>query len=418
MEHPITATASFAQFNLSANLLKGLAEMGYATPTPIQAKVIPFVQSGKDLIGSAQTGTGKTGAFCIPLFESLTKDRESLALVLVPTRELAQQIELFWKKFSRYLPDMKCAMLMGGASMYPQIQALQRRPRLIVATPGRLIDHLERRTLNLSKVKTLILDEADRMLDMGFAPQLKFIVRALPQQRQTLLFSATWSNEVDKLSRAYLKNPEKIVVGPVNQAATKIEQSMVTTTAQNKNSALLDEVNKCNGPILVFVRTQARTDRVAKYLHQYGLPVNRIHGGRSQGQRRMALQDFRNGRTRILVATDIASRGIDVSGISQVINYDLPQVAEDYIHRIGRTARAGASGKAVSLVTSEDKGNWNSILRMLKQSGSSMPSNFAQKQEPRVQNKTAEIKPMPPRSQEHRRGHGGGERKFSNHRRY
>jgi ATP-dependent RNA helicase RhlE len=257
--------------------------------------------------------------------------------------------------------------------MRAQFKALSRRPRLIVATPGRLVDHLNRNSALLSKIEILVLDEADRMLDMGFAPQLSRILKQLPTARQTLLLSATWAPELDQLSRAYLRNPEKVTIGKVSQAARDVSQTLVSTTVQKKNDTLLDELNRREGSVLVFARTKSRTDRVARYLADYGVAVNRIHGGRSQGQRNSALSAFRDGQVRVLVATDIAARGIDVTGIAHVVNYDLPQLSEDYIHRIGRTGRAGAKGEAVSLVTPEDRSQWNEISRLLKRTGSQVP---------------------------------------------
>lgn len=367
---------SFQEIQLAPSIGRALCEIGYEVPTPIQAKAIPVILLKRDLIGCAQTGTGKTAAFCIPILARLLRTPEKTGLILAPTRELAQQIEAVWKSLSKFSPEVKCSLLIGGASMQPQIHSLRGKPRLVVATPGRLLDHLNRGTVSLSRAEIMVLDEADRMLDMGFAPQLRQILRFLPKTRQTLLFSATWSREMDQLSTQYLnRDAVRITVGTTSQAASKVEQSSVETTVQKKNETLLDEINQVKGPTLVFARTQVRTDRVARYLSSYGLEVNRIHGGRSQGQRNLALQNFKSGKTRILVATDIAARGIDVPDIAQVINYDLPQLPEDYIHRIGRTARAGASGLAISLLTPEDREKWRQILKLLKNTGSGLPDS-------------------------------------------
>ena len=375
--------STFQDFKLAPPIGKALQAMAYETPTPIQIQAIPAALSRRDVIACAQTGTGKTAAFCIPILVRLLHAPGKTALILVPTRELALQIEGVWNQLSRFSPGMTCTSLIGGKAMQPQIRALEKDPRVIIATPGRLIDHLGQGTLSISRTEILVLDEADRMLDMGFEPQLNQILRFLPKTRQTLLFSATLPANIEQLSNKYLKDPVRISVGAVSQAAPKVAQTVVSTTSHLKNEALLDELNQRKGSILVFARTQARTDRVARYLTQYGVRVNRIHGGRTQGQRNSALLGFRNGQVRILVATDIAARGIDVTHIAHVINYDLPQVAEDYIHRIGRTARAGADGQAISLLTPEDRSQWKEITRLLRRTGSQVPETPAQKTEKR-----------------------------------
>jgi superfamily II DNA/RNA helicase len=364
---------NFQELQLPLPLDRALQALAFVTPTPIQAQAIPVALSRQDLIACAQTGTGKTAAFCIPLAVRLLRAPGKAALVLAPTRELALQIEAFWKDLTRFAPELKCVSLIGGLAMQNQIKGLRGGARLVVATPGRLVDHLSRGTISLSKMEMLVLDEADRMLDMGFAPQLTQILRFLPKARQTLMFSATLPPDIDRLSSKYLKSPVQISASVNNQAAPKVNQTAIVLNAVNKNDTLLDELNQRQGSVLVFARTQARTDRVARYLSEYGLEVNRIHGGRSQGQRKQALTGFKSGKVRILVATDIAARGIDVTGIAHVINYDLPMLAEDYIHRIGRTARAGASGEALSLITPEDRGQWKEITRLLQKSGSSVP---------------------------------------------
>jgi ATP-dependent RNA helicase RhlE len=349
---------SFKNFNLPANIEKALTSMSFDTPTPIQSQAIPAALLGKDLVGCAQTGTGKTAAFCIPILtRMLNHSSKTNALILVPTRELAIQIDTFWRKITQFTPGLNSAVIMGGVAMQAQIRALSRQPRLIIATPGRLVDHLSRRTVQLSKVEVLVLDEADRMLDMGFAPQLSQILKQLPGQRQNLFFTATWAPELDQLAKKY-----------------QITQSVVMTTTKQKNDALLDELNKRSGSVLVFARTKSRTDRVARYLSEYGVDVSRLHGGRTQGQRNAAMDAFRTGKSRVLIATDIAARGIDVLKIGHVINYDLPQSPEDYIHRIGRTGRAGEVGQAVSLITPEDRQDWRQILRLLEKSGSQVPT--------------------------------------------
>jgi ATP-dependent RNA helicase RhlE len=355
--------------------------MAFETPTPIQEAAIPVACEGKDLIAIAETGTGKTGAFTLPMITRLLAKPNEIALVLAPTRELALQIEEFVRTVAQFTPGMKSVTLVGGLAMGAQTRGLSQRPRILIATPGRLIDHLERGSAPLSKVGLLVLDEADRMLDMGFQPQLERILRALPKQRQTLLFSATWGREMDRLSAKYLSNPSRVGTARESKAANSITQKAMNIQQPRKNESLLDELNRREGSVLVFARTQARVDRVAKYLNSYGIEAARIHGGRTQAQRNGALAAFKDGRTRFLVATDIAARGIDVTGIGHVINYDLPQVAEDYIHRIGRTGRNGLEGEAMSFVTPEDRGTWREIVRLLQKSGSNLP----------------EIIPVPPR---------------------
>ncbi|MBS1962385.1 MAG: DEAD/DEAH box helicase [Bdellovibrionales bacterium] len=359
----------FSELKLPANVDRAIQALGFVKPTPIQAAAIPVGLSRKDLVGVAQTGTGKTCAFSIPILVTLSQMPGKTALVLAPTRELALQIEEFWRGLTKFSPGMHSVILIGGVGMNPQIKGLQRKPRLVVATPGRLCDHIQRRTIDLRTTEILVLDEADRMLDMGFAPQLNQIVRHLPTARQTLFFTATWAKEMDELAKKYLRNPERVTVGQVSSAAPKVDQAIIKCSVPEKNEALLDELNAREGSVLVFARTQSRTDRVAKYLGSYGMEVGRIHGGRSQAQRVAALGAFKKGAIRVLVATDIAARGIDVTDIGHVINYDLPQVPEDYIHRIGRTGRAGATGKAVSFVTPEDRKQWEEIYRLLKRGG-------------------------------------------------
>jgi superfamily II DNA/RNA helicase len=359
----------FNELQLPSLLQKALKEMNFEKPTPIQAKAIPIAFSERDLIGCAQTGTGKTAAFCIPVIAQLLKFPEKSALILVPTRELGTQIREVLRKLTVYLPEIKSVLLIGGISMESQVRAIQHKPRVIVATPGRLVDHLKRRTISLSTLGVLVLDEADRMLDMGFAPQLNEILNFLPKTRQTLFFSATLPVDIEKLSSRFLKDPVRVTIEVASQPAQKIQQSVVQTNAASKNDTLMGELNLRKGSVLVFARTKARTDRVARYLELSGHPVTRLHGGRTQGQRNSAVSGFRNGRFRILVATDIAARGMDIAHIAHVINYDLPQAPEDYIHRIGRTGRAGAEGQAVSFLTPEDQSQWQEISRLLTRAG-------------------------------------------------
>jgi superfamily II DNA/RNA helicase len=356
---------TFRDLEVPPALHRALDKMGLEVPTPIQAQSIPVVFTGRDLIACAQTGTGKTAAFSIPMIVHLLKNPLANALVLAPTRELATQVHDVLRELNEGLPEMRSALLIGGTSMMPQLRSLKKRPRIIIATPGRLIDHLRQRSASLAHSHFLVLDEADRMLDMGFAPQLNEILKFLPEKRQTLLFSATLPPDIQQLARRYLKDPERVSVTPVSSAVSAIEQQTRMVEANAKNPALLDEITRREGTVIVFARTQVRTDRVARYLENQGVTVAKIHGGRSQGQRKRALEDFREGRVRVLVATDIAARGLDISHIAHVINYDLPQVAEDYVHRIGRTGRAGRSGEALSFLTVDDRQDWAAIQRVL-----------------------------------------------------
>lgn len=353
--------------DLPPKILQSLEAMTFHTPTPIQAKAIPEILVGKDLIGCAQTGTGKTAAFCIPLICHLLKSHEQSALILVPTRELAFQIIEVLKKFTApFSSELNSALLIGGASMNMQIQALSRKPRIIVGTPGRVIDHLNQKTLRVHNIKFLVLDEADRMLDMGFAPQLREIFRYLSQPRQTLLFSATFPNDIKNMTRKYLNNPTYVSVGVASQPVQEVKQSTIQTTSSAKNEALLNVLKKRSGSVLIFTRTKRRTDRLSQFLREKRLPVDRIHGGLSQTQRNHAILEFRSNKNRILVATDIAARGLDILHIKHVINYDLPLVPEDYVHRIGRTARAGAQGEALSLLIPDDYLMWKKISQLYK----------------------------------------------------
>lgn len=355
---------SYSAMKLSPAVQKSLASMKFLEPTPIQAQSIPIALMGKDVLGCAQTGTGKTAAFGIPLVESLISDQQALGLVLAPTRELALQIIEVLRKLSVNVPGVATVLLIGGASMRDQYQQLKRRPRIIVATPGRLMDHLRRKSIVLNKVKCLVLDEADRMLDMGFAPQLEEILEHLPTERQTFLFSATMPGNIKSLAKKYLVNPETITIGSASTPVEAIKHEIIRTTIHEKNNLLLDQLNAREGSILIFTKTKQKADAVTDYLQDYGFSAGRIHGDRSQGQRSAAIKAFREQKFRILVATDIAARGLDVPHIQHVINYDLPQVPEDYVHRIGRTARAGATGEAVAFVVPQDLSLWSRIARL------------------------------------------------------
>jgi ATP-dependent RNA helicase RhlE len=363
---------SFVDSPLSPAMRDAVALAGYSTPTPIQAQAIGPILEGRDVIGCAQTGTGKTAAFAIPMLERLTRADSPLAkhgggpraLVLAPTRELALQIAETFAMLGA-AQGVRTLVLIGGESMGPQLAGLQKRPDVIVATPGRLADHLERRSLGLGAVRIVVLDEADRMLDMGFAPQVERILRVTPLDRQTLCFSATMPAEVETLVRRHLVRPARIEVGVSAKPVAKVTQRLYKAPTQDKTPLLLKLLGEERGRTLVFTRTKHRADRVARVVGAAGHRVTRLHADRSMSQRREALDGFRSGRYRVLIATDIAARGIDVPEITHVVNFDLPHTAEDYIHRIGRTARAEASGRATSFASPEEHEQLRVIERHL-----------------------------------------------------
>lgn len=354
----------FNNFGLPKKLLVSLNAMHFTTPTPVQAQAIPPALQGRDILGSAQTGTGKTGAFGIPLIAQLLANPDMSALVLTPTRELAAQVMASVYKMAQGT-DIKTALLIGGESMGRQLHQLQRKPRLIVGTPGRINDHLDRKTLNLSTVGFLVLDETDRMLDMGFGVQLESIFKYLPRQRQTLMFSATLPANIVKLSSKYLNEPVRIAVGSTTTPAVKIRQELVHTNDTDKYQELLAQLETRDGSVIIFVKTKFGTERLAKRLNSAEHKADAIHGDLKQSRRDRVIQSFRDKKYRILVATDVAARGLDIPHIEHVINYDLPQCPEDYIHRIGRTARAGATGSAVNLLTNADNAKWQAIHRLI-----------------------------------------------------
>jgi len=357
---------TFNELALPGELSSALQKMEFVTPTPIQAQSIPAALEGRDLVASAETGSGKTAAFGIPMITRLLQDEDSVGLVLAPTRELAVQIVKVLKDLSQDARRFRAALLIGGVPMGGQLQALRADPRVIVATPGRLVDHLERRSVDLSRCSVLVLDEADRMLDMGFAPQLEQIRRVLSAERQTLLFSATMPPDIEALAAKWLRDPVRVAIGQVSRPVDRIEQKVVEADSGAKNDVLLKELQGRAGSILIFARTKRRTDRLARVLHGAGHRVAHIHGDRSQSQRQRALDGFREGRFTILVATDIAARGLDIPEIAHVINYDMPMVPEDYVHRIGRTARAGRTGEALALVAPEEKSLWKAVVRLME----------------------------------------------------
>jgi ATP-dependent RNA helicase RhlE len=365
---------SFNELPLSAPMLEAVARAGYTMPTPIQARAIGIALEGRDLIGCAQTGTGKTAAFAIPTIERLAASRPGAgarALVLAPTRELALQTAEAFALLGA-ARGIRTVTLIGGEAMQPQLAALARRPDVIVATPGRLFDHLERRTATLASVRIVILDEADRMLDMGFAPQVERILVVTPLDRQTLCFSATMPEAVERLVRRHLSRPERVDVGVVATPVARVIQRLYRAQAQEKIPLLLRLLGEDTGQTLVFTRTKHRADRLARAVASAGHRVTRLHADRTMAQRREALDGFRAGRYRVLVATDIAARGIDVPEISHVVNFDMPHTPEDYIHRIGRTARAEADGLATTFAAPEERDQLRAIERHL---GHAVPVN-------------------------------------------
>jgi ATP-dependent RNA helicase RhlE len=346
---------SFDNLGLSPRLLEAVAAMGYTTPTPIQRDAIPHVLEGHDVVGCAQTGTGKTAAFVLPILQRIeAKPGGPSALVVTPPRELALQIEGVAKQVAK-LTRHRVAVAYGGVGYEPQLTALKRGVDFLVVTPGRLIDLVERGVADLSKVEVLVLDEADRMLDMGFWPQVRQILNKLPAQRQNLLFSATMSPDVLRIIGSTLHEPVEVSVAPTATLVENVRQHVYPVSGVQKAELLVHLLGKHNlSRVIVFTRTKHRADRVAKVLHRAGISSEAIHGDRSQAQRQKALQGFRDGRCRVLVATDVVARGIDIDDVSHVVNYDFPNSPEDYVHRIGRTARAGRSGAAVSLLAPEE----------------------------------------------------------------
>ena len=327
--------------------------MKFISPTPVQEAAIPHALEGKDILATAQTGTGKTAAFGIPLLTFLAAHPDNRALVLAPTRELAAQILGVLQQMARGL-NCHGALIVGGESFHGQIHEMGRGIQFLVATPGRLNDHIQEGSIRLDKVGLVVLDEVDRMLDMGFAPQIARVMQHVPKDRQTLLFSATLPREITRLANAFLREPVRIAIDAIEISAPKVKEETIQTTNESKNAVLLKEMRERKGRILVFTRTKSRADRLARLIYDEGHDVVSLHGGRSQAQRKQALEKFRSGNKRIMVATDLAGRGIDVPDIEHVINYDLPASREDYIHRVGRTGRFGREGRALTLVVHTD----------------------------------------------------------------
>jgi superfamily II DNA/RNA helicase len=357
--------STFAEFSLPDTLLTTLKRMDYLTPTPIQAASIPAALAGKDVLGSAQTGTGKTAAFSVPMVAHLTDNRGSKALILAPTRELAEQVERVVMDLLKGQANISTALLIGGASILKQLSRLKRKPRVIIGTPGRINDHLERGSLVLDDVDYLVLDEMDRMLDMGFMPQIDRIVKHLPEH-QTLMFSATIPKRIEQFANRYMHEPVRVSMGDTHKPTDNIQQEVIQTTPGNKYNDLCKELAKREGSVIIFVKTKHATERLSEKLNDQGFSADAIHGDLRQSKRQRVIERFRRGDYTILVATDVAARGLDIPHVQHVINYDLPQVAEDYIHRIGRTGRAGAKGMALCLLTNEDRRLWQAIERLFQ----------------------------------------------------
>ncbi|MEO5927405.1 MAG: DEAD/DEAH box helicase [Patescibacteria group bacterium] len=360
---PVTGTTPvFYGMGIAPKLLETLEKLNFSTPTPIQHKSIPIAIQGKDVIGIAQTGTGKTLAFGIPMIQRLAQTK-GRGLIILPTRELALQVEETIAILGRGI-NLRTAVLIGGAAMGPQKSALSRNPHVIIATPGRLIDHMEQRTVKLTDVSVLVLDEADRMLDMGFAPQIKRILQAVPVDRQTMLFSATMPADIVKIATSYMKLPVRVEIARAGTAAEKVEQEIYVVRRDDKTRLLQKLLDDWKGTVLVFSRTKHGAKKITTSVRGMGHTAAEIHSNRSLAQRREALDGFKNGKYRVLVATDIAARGIDVKGIELVINFDLPDNPDDYVHRIGRTGRAGSEGNAISFATPDQGSDVRSIERL------------------------------------------------------
>ena len=409
---------TFEQLGLSAPILRAIQETGYDTPTPIQRDAIPPILEGRDIVGCAQTGTGKTAAFSLPLLQHVDRtagrDPQIRALVVTPTRELAAQIGESVATYGKHLKDLYHTVIFGGVNETPQIREIQRGVDIVIATPGRLLDLMNRRIINLSHVEIFVLDEADRMLDMGFLPDVKRIVAALPKKRQTLFFSATMPSEIRTLAETLLHDPISVAVAPVSAPAERVDQKLYFVDKTRKRDLLVDLVTNNNlQRTLVFTRTKHGANRVVEYLEKRRIVAAAIHGNKSQGARTRALDGFKRGDVRVLVATDLAARGIDVDGISHVINFDLPNVPETYVHRIGRTARAGLSGVALSFCDEEERDFLVDIERLMGRhlDRVSDQTSISSRQDPPMTDLKSKARTsLSPKPQPH--GRGGGGRRF------
>ncbi len=363
---PSSESKGFYGLGIAPKLLEILDRIKIKIPTPIQEKAIPIGIEGKDVVGIAQTGTGKTLAFGLPLVQQLAQ-RKGRALVLVPTRELALQVDETIRKIAQPF-GIKTAVLIGGASMHLQHQALRQHPRVMVATPGRLIDHMEQRTVLLADIHILVLDEADRMLDMGFQPQIERILRFVPRERQTMLFSATMPTEIMKMASVHMKLPVSIEIAPTGTTADRVTQELFIVARERKNQLLGKLLSQYHGSVLLFSRTKIGARKITKAIRTMGFNAVEMHSDKTLAQRREALEGFKSGKYRVLIATDIAARGIDVKNIEVVINYDIPEDAQNYVHRIGRTARAGREGHAISFAAPDQAGEVRSIEKFIRAS--------------------------------------------------
>src|SRR5215210_4718167 len=353
-QHPVTTVdhQTFTALGLTAEVISTVEEIGFVHPTPIQAAVIPTALTGKDVIGLAQTGSGKTAAFVLPMAEKLVHGRGVRGLILSPTREIALQTKAFLDIFGKH-HELNTACVIGGVKMKPQFDALKSQPDIIVATPGRLLDHVKRRSVSLDKIETLVLDEADHMLDLGFLPQMREILKRLPRDRHTMMFSATMPDSIEMIARDFMRNPDRVDIMPVG-AAEGITHRLYVVKAEDKRPALVALLGEELGSTLVFTRRKIDAEWLYSVLERQGHPVARIHADQSQNKRVSSLQTFREGQHRILVATDIAGRGIDVPGIEHIINFDIPENVDDYVHRAGRTARGRAKGIVATIATWQD----------------------------------------------------------------
>lgn len=398
-----TDTTTFASLNLAPEILRAIEDQGYTKPTPIQAQAIPLVLEGRDLMAGAQTGTGKTAAFTLPLLQKLLPHASSSAsparhpvraLILTPTRELAIQVEESVKTYGKHVP-LRSLVVFGGVDIRTQTPHLLRGVEILVATPGRLLDHVESRSVQLGQVQMLILDEADRMLDMGFLPDLKRILDLLPKQRQNLMFSATFSNDIKRLADDFLTNPTLIEVARSNATSDNVEQKIFRVAAGDKHAVLSDLLRSENAQAIVFTKTKLTASRLSRLLQRDGIAADAIHGDKSQQERIQALDAFKQGKVTTLVATDVAARGLDIDALPLVVNYEIPHAPEDYVHRIGRTGRAGANGVAVSLVSPEEEKYLKEIEKLIKRE---IPEEKAPRTQRPVQERRTE-RPVPmPRS--------------------
>ncbi len=373
---------TFSMFNLPENLQRAIDKLGFKEPTPIQKASIPLALSGKDILGSAQTGTGKTGAFIIPAITHLLNNKSDTVLVITPTREIATQVSNFVRQILNTKGSIKTVLLIGGNSKSLQAQELKNNhPRLMIGTPGRINDFLRDQSL-LKNTKFVVLDEIDRMLDMGFSVQIDEIVKHLPEKRQTLMFSATLPDEIVKLSKKYLNNPERIAIGSTTTPIANIETKNIDCEIANKFETFVEVIKEYNGQLIAFVKTKHNADKIAKKLKDIEIKAQSLHGDLRQTKREKVIKEFREGKFKVLVGTDVAARGIDIPNIECVINHDLPGQPEDYIHRIGRTARAGAKGNAVNLITTLDKKNWKEIQKLIN------PEEFKQEDDSELKEKS------------------------------